>query len=113
FETYVRRLAGVSAIDYRRGLERPKGAATAIVDGIELAIPLRGVIDDPAAEIARAEKQIEKIDKEAHGIEAKLSNAKFLERAPAEIVDKEREKLSELGARKAKLESNIDRLRAL
>ncbi|MGH7821998.1 MAG: valine--tRNA ligase [Candidatus Binatia bacterium] len=113
FETYVRRLAGVSTIEYRREAERPKGAATAIVDGMELAIPLRGVIDDPAAEIARAEKQIDKIVKEARGIEAKLANPQFLERAPAEIVEKEREKLSELGARRAKLEGAIERLRAL
>src|SRR5205085_2780226 len=40
-EGYVRRLAGVGAIEYRDGGERPKDAATVVVDGVELAIPLR------------------------------------------------------------------------
>ena len=113
FEPHVRRLAGVGSIEYRGDGERPKGAAIAIVDGIELAIPLKGVIEDPAAEISRAEKQIEKIEKEARGVEAKLANESFLSRAPAEIVEKERGKLAELGERRAKLESSLERLRSL
>ncbi|MGH7819798.1 MAG: hypothetical protein ACREQ9_08500 [Candidatus Binatia bacterium] len=47
------------------------------------------------------------------GIEAKLENPQFIERAPAEIVDKERGRLSELGERRARLESAIERLRSL
>ena len=71
---------------------------------MELAIPLQGVIADPAAEIDRARKQLDKTDKEMRGIEAKLGNRQFIERAPAEIVEKERGKLSELGERRARLE---------
>jgi valyl-tRNA synthetase len=110
---YVRRLAGVQSIAYRGGGARPKGAATIVIDGLELAIPLRGLIDDPAAEIARNKKQLEKLDKEIQGLAAKLANAQFLERAPAEIVEKEREKERELGERRATLERNLDRLSSL
>ncbi|HSD10290.1 MAG TPA: valine--tRNA ligase [Candidatus Binatia bacterium] len=112
-ERYVRRLAGVNRIDYRDGGERPKGAATVVVDGLELAIPLRGLVEDPAAEIARNRKQLEKLDKEMRGIAAKLANPQFLERAPAEIVEKEREKERELAERRASLERSVERLSAL
>src|SRR5260221_9125703 len=57
YESYLRRLAGVQAVDYRNGGDRPKGAASAVVSGLELVIPLAGLIDDPAAEIARNKKQ--------------------------------------------------------
>jgi valyl-tRNA synthetase len=112
-ERYVRRLAGVKTIDYRDGEERPKGAATVVVDGLELAIPLRGLVEDPAAEIARNRKQLEKLDREMRGIAAKLTNPQFLERAPAEIVEKEREKQRELAERRASLERSVERLSAL
>jgi len=112
-EQYVRRLAGVSRLDYRDGGERPKGAATMVVDGLELAIPLRGLVDDPAGEIARNRKQLDKLAKEMNSLAAKLSNPQFLERAPAEIVEKEREKERELGERRAALERNIERLETL
>jgi valyl-tRNA synthetase len=112
-EAYVRRLAGVGTIEYRDGTERPKAAATVIVDGLELAIPLRGLVEDPAAERARIQKQLEKAEKELRGIAAKLANPQFLERAPAEIIDKEREKQRELEERRATLERNLERLRSL
>ncbi|MND06735.1 Valine--tRNA ligase [compost metagenome] len=71
------------------------------------------MIDDPAAEIARSKKQLEKVDKEMRGISAKLANAQFLERAPADVVEKEREKERELGERRATIERTLERLASL
>jgi valyl-tRNA synthetase len=110
---YVRRLAGVGSIEYRANGPRPQAAATVVVDGLEVVIPLRGLIDDPAAEIARNRKQLEKLEKEIRGLAGKLANAQFLERAPADVVEKEREKERELGERRATLERNLDRLSRL
>jgi valyl-tRNA synthetase len=112
-EGYVRRLAGVSKLDYRDGGERPKGAATIVVDGLELAIPLGGLVEDPAGEKARIRKQLDKLAKEMLGISAKLANPQFLERAPAEIIDKEREKEREILERRAALERNLAQLNDL
>jgi valyl-tRNA synthetase len=112
-ESYLRRLAGVATVAYANGGERPRGAATAVVAGLELAIPLRGLVEDPAAEIARNRKQLEKLDKEMRAVAAKLANPQFLERAPAEIIDKEREKQRDLVERRAALERNVERLSAL
>jgi valyl-tRNA synthetase len=112
-ESYVRRLAGVATVAYENGGERPQGAATIVVGGLELAIPLRGLIEDPAAEIARNRRQLEKLEKEMHAVASKLANPQFLDRAPAEIIEKEREKQRELMERRAALERNVERLNAL
>jgi len=112
-ESYLRRLAGVANIAYGNGGERPKGAATMLVGGLELAIPLRGLVDDPAAEIERNRKQLHKVDQEIRFVASKLANPQFLERAPAEIIEKERERQRELMDRRAALERNVERLSSL
>ncbi|MEA2627205.1 MAG: valyl-tRNA synthetase [Candidatus Binatota bacterium] len=112
-EAYVKRLAGVADIEYRSDGDRPRGAASERVGTLELVIPLGGILDDPAAEIRRNEKQLEKIVKELRGISQKLANEQFLERAPAEVIDKERAKEAEIAGRKHALERNLDRLRQL
>ena len=113
YEPYVRRLAGVQAIGYWSDGERPKGAATSIVDRLELVIPLGGLIADPKAEIARARKQVEKIAKEQQGVVAKLQNSQFRERAPADVIEKEEKKEVELAERRATIERTIARLESL
>ncbi len=112
-ESYLRRLAGVAKITYGNGGDRPKGAATMLVGGLELAIPLRGLVDDPAAEIERNRKQLHKVDQEIRFVASKLANPQFLERAPAEIIEKERERQRELMDRRAALERNVERLSSL
>jgi len=57
--------------------------------------------------------RIDEAEKEMRGIAAKLANPQFLERAPAEIIDKEREKQRELAERRATLERNLERLSSL
>jgi valyl-tRNA synthetase len=72
---------------------RARNSALAVVTGSEIYVELTGVID-PAAERARLQKEI------AMGIEriefrkAKLARPEFVERAPAEIVARERERLA-------------------
>jgi valyl-tRNA synthetase len=112
-ESYLRRLAGVAKVAYGNGGDRPKGAATMLVGGLELAIPLRGLVDDPAAEIERNRKQLDKVDQEMRFVASKLANPQFLERAPAEIIEKERERQRELTERRAALERNVERLSSL
>ncbi len=72
-------------------------------------MPLEGVID-VAAETARLEKQEQALEKQLNGIARKLSNEKFLEKAPAEVVDRERVRQSEMAG---KLEQVRSLLRSL
>ncbi|MCK7519237.1 MAG: hypothetical protein MZV64_16685 [Ignavibacteriales bacterium] len=66
-----------------------------MVDGAEIFIPLEGLIDVDV-ERARLQKEIDRLDGIARSTAAKLSNPSFVERAPADVVAKEREKLESL-----------------
>ena len=69
---------------------------------MKILIPMAGLIDKQA-ELARLQKEILKIQQELPRIEGKLNNPNFTERAPAEVVEKERAKL-------AGLHSSLDNL---
>jgi len=87
-------------------------AATALVSAMNVLIPMSGLIDK-AAESARLEKDIAKLRKETERGAAKLSNADFLGRAPAEVVEKERARVAELQTAIIKLEEQLARIRQL
>uniref|UniRef100_UPI0030ED777D class I tRNA ligase family protein n=1 Tax=uncultured Albimonas sp. TaxID=1331701 RepID=UPI0030ED777D len=91
----IERLARVDG--FSRAAEAPKGAATIPVAGGALALPLAGIVDGKA-EKARLEKALGKVEKEAAGIEKKLSNPGFLSKAPEEVVEENRERLAEARA---------------
>jgi valyl-tRNA synthetase len=72
----------------------PEGkAAAAVVGDVRLFVPLAGLVDF-AAEKARVEKLIVKEEKDAAATERKLENKAFVEKAPPEIVDENRERLA-------------------
>ncbi|MBW1711858.1 MAG: valine--tRNA ligase [Deltaproteobacteria bacterium] len=89
---------------------KPKAAATAVAGGLEIFVPLAGLID-LAAEEARLAKELDKTAQELAKVEAKLNNPNFKAKAPAEIVAKEEAKLAELAAKKDKLRANLNRIR--
>jgi len=91
---------------------RPRGSATAVAAGAELAVPLQGVVD-AAREKARLEKELGKIEKDLVRLRAKLSNSGFLEKASADVVERERGLLSETETRYDGLHRAIERLREL
>ncbi|MBP5350558.1 MAG: valine--tRNA ligase [Fibrobacterales bacterium] len=89
----VTELSGLETLSVGVKAAKPKFSASAVVPGGELYVPLEGILD-PAAEIARLEKEIEKAKTFAASIERKLSNEKFVNGAPAAVVDAERAKLA-------------------
>ena len=89
----ITELGGIDSITVAVKAEKPKFSASAVVPGGELYIPLEGILD-PAAEIARLEKEIEKAKSFAASIERKLSNEKFVNGAPEAVVNAERTKLA-------------------
>ncbi len=92
--------------------ERPKGAASNIFTDIEIFVPLEGLIDIDK-EMAKLDKDKEKVVAQLDKVRGKLGNEKFLANAPADIVAKEQEKLDAMSAQLAKIEENIKRLREL
>ena len=75
------------------GEEAPE-AATSLVGDMRLLIPLAGLIDT-AAELARLDKEIARLEETIGRGRAKLDNAQFVSKAPAAVVDKERTKIAE------------------
>lgn len=88
------------------GDERPSPAATSVAADVEIVIPLAGVIDLDA-ERARLGKEIERVEADIAFVERKLGNEKFVSRAPADIVQKEREKLESYLSAKKTLEDGL------
>jgi valyl-tRNA synthetase len=112
FQPYLERLGRVESIAWLASEETPPEAAIALVDDLKILIPMRGLIDKQA-ELARLEKEIQRFEKELSRLEAKLNNPKFLERAPAELVAKEEQKLEEARAALFHLRDQQARIRAL
>ncbi len=82
-----------------------------LIRGEVAALPLKGVID-LAAERARLEKELQKVEADIKRVDAKLANADFLKRAPEEVVDAEREKREDAQVRHAKILEAQERLKA-
>jgi valyl-tRNA synthetase len=85
---------------------RPRSSALAVLGASELYVELAGVVD-PAAERQRIEKEIARVDERIGFARTKLAKPDFAERAPAEIVAKERERLVEQEAVRAKLVASL------
>ena len=105
------KLAGGASVELFESLpEKPSQAASAVLEGVEIYLPLKGLMDF-AKEIARLEKEIAQVSSEQQGLAVKLSNPGFTSKAPAEVVAKERERAEGLAARKAALEERLQELR--
>lgn len=103
------RLLPVEAISFNSDAIKPKASAASVVGETEIYIPLKGLID--------LEKERERIEKEIHNIEGylkglhnKLSNKKFVENAPTEVVEGERQKLATAESNLKKLEIQLEEL---
>lgn len=77
-------------------------AATALVGEMELLVPMAGLIDKDA-ELARLDKEIDRKEKDQQKTEGKINNPNFVDKAPEEVVQKERDKLTDLASALQKL----------
>jgi valyl-tRNA synthetase len=90
----------------------PAAAAKAVVDAVEVYLPLAGIIDF-AEEAKRLDREMEKINKELTQASRKLANEDFLAKAPAEVVQKEEERLQSWGEKLTKLKTHRERIKEL
>jgi valyl-tRNA synthetase len=100
-------LACLASITAHTALDRPETAATAVIDKAELFLRLEGIIDFDE-ERKRLNKEIARLQKDIAFIGGKLANTGFTGRAPADIVQKEREKFAALKEKQAHLAKNLD-----
>ncbi|MEM9061016.1 MAG: valine--tRNA ligase [Pseudomonadota bacterium] len=90
----------------------PEGSVTIVLGDCSANLPLAGVID-VTAEKARLSKALAKAEKEAGGIEKKLGNQGFLEKAPEEVIEEQRDRLSAAQSEAARLNAALERLAAM
>ena len=83
--------------------------ATTLAGDVEVMVPLEGFVD-PAAERGKLEKELVKLKSDRDYLAKKLANPKFVERAPLEVLDKDRARLAELNAALDKIELALLRL---
>lgn len=88
---YIKKLAKASEIEVGTGIEKPSKSASAVVKGCDIYIPLEGLIDLDV-EKSRIQKEIQRIEGALNGVTKKLSNESFVKNAPADVVEKERQK---------------------
>jgi valyl-tRNA synthetase len=110
-EPYFKAMARVDEIELLAAGEKPAGEPSTTVAGLgSIYVPLRGAVD--AQEVCkRLDRDLGKVEKELAGVEKNLSRADFNDRAPEEIVAKEREKLEALSERRTTLLGHLDVLR--
>jgi valyl-tRNA synthetase len=106
---FVKRLARVAEISFAPA--PPQGSVQLLVRGELAALPLKGVIDLDA-ERARLKKEMQKAESDIARVDGKLGNPKFVENAPEEIIDGEREKREEAESRRGKIVEALERLRS-
>lgn len=105
---YIRNLGTLETLNVHLTLaEKPTQAVTAVVEGIEIFLPLKGLIDMDK-EISRLQKEVEKVNKEIERLEKKLNNQGFLAKAPEDVVAGEREKLAKYQDSKSALVSRLE-----
>jgi valyl-tRNA synthetase len=104
-EKYMQTLTTLCKVAHVHYLQPGKAAplsASAVIGDLELLIPMAGIIDKEA-ELVRLEKEIGKLDKDIKLAEGKLDNPAFSEKAPADIIAKEQEKLAQARMARGKL----------
>lgn len=106
----IKRLARVETIIFSDALPAFDSAASDIVNGIEVAVPLGGLID-PDKESERISKEMERKQNEARGLASRLDNASFVERAPRDVVQEAGRRHEELIAEIEKLKSTLGWIR--
>ena len=103
-------IAGIAKLDEIEFTDNvPAESIEKTMSGYKLIIPLEGLID-PEEEMARLQKELESVENDIKIITSKLANKKFVEKAPAAVVDKEKAKIADAENKKAMLEKSIVKL---
>ncbi|MEG0384373.1 MAG: valine--tRNA ligase, partial [Solibacillus sp.] len=107
---YIEKFCNPDGLTIGASLEAPAQAMSAVVSGAEIFMPLAGLINIDE-EIVRLEKELDKWAKEVKLVSGKLSNERFVSKAPEALVAVEREKLADYEAKFATVEKRIAELK--
>ncbi|GAB2560665.1 valine--tRNA ligase [Gracilibacillus alcaliphilus] len=106
---YLERFCNPSELIIDTEIEVPEKAMTAVVTGAEIFLPLEGLIDIEK-ELARLQGELDKWSQEVARVEKKLSNQGFVSKAPAQVVEAEKEKQTDYLEKKERVQARIQEL---
>jgi len=109
---YIERFCNPEDLLLGKGIESPEKAMTAVITGAEIFLPLAGLINIEE-EIARLSKELEKLNSEVERVQKKLSNEKFVSKAPAHVVEEERAKERDYIEKRNIVQTRIEELKGL
>ena len=107
-----KKMARCKEVNIGPGIKRRKGSAVSVKNGMEIYIPMEGLLD-VASEVSRLEKEIAKVESSLAFLNKKLQNDDFMSNAPREVVEKERVKFDDLVQKEQKIEENLKLLRSI
>src|SRR5262249_62388972 len=102
----IAQLAGVGRLECGPDVAKPSQSASLVQPEFEAYVSLRGLID-VAAEIKRLEKQLAEKRKHLQSTRAKLENRNFVDKAPADVVQQQRELVTDLEGQSGALAANL------
>ena len=106
-EDLIKKLSFVTEIQSGSDKKRPSQSCSAIVQGMELYLPLGGLVD-LNQEIARMEKRKTEIERLITNVNKKLLNKNFIKKAPEHIINHEKSNLNKLTIEMEKVSSNLE-----
>ncbi|TQV85766.1 valine--tRNA ligase [Exilibacterium tricleocarpae] len=109
---FLLKLASLESITWLAQGEQAPLSATGLVDDMEVLVPMSGLIDKDA-ELARLDRELDKLNKDLARVQGKLSNSKFVDKAPEAVVQKERDKLAEMRGALGKLKEQRGKIASL
>jgi valyl-tRNA synthetase len=111
-QSFISTLSRLQNIEFLDSNTMPPESAITLVGEMKILIPLAGLIDKEA-ELKRLNKEIDKVRKEHDKLSSKLENPNFIEKAPVELVEKEKQRVAELQAALTKLETQAVKIAGL
>ncbi len=111
-ELYIRKLARAGDIKIDMDIKKSRGSAIAVKEHLEVYIPLAGLIDVDS-EIRRLRKDLKKVEENISVLDRKLINEDFIQKAPPEVVEKEKKRYNEFMMKKERILESINRLEEL
>ena len=111
-QTYIITLARLESVSWLNENETAPESATALVGEMKLLIPLAGLIDKDA-ELARLEKEIGKLVANLDKSRNKLGNSGFIDKAPAAVVDKEKQRAEEMAKALSQLQEQAEKIQQI
>lgn len=109
---YLERFCNPEELTMGTDIDIPEKAMTAVVTGLEIILPLEGLINIEE-EIARLNKEFDRLNKEVERVQKKLSNEGFVKKAPENVIAEERAKEKDYIEKRAVVEARLNELKGL